>query len=117
MSDFNAKIGDEGEPQCGVLQLAKEKSKARKQKKKQEDEKRLKRDIQRKIRRDKKAWLERECKKINQCNESRKSKELFEQIKKVQTRKFTPTIHCINEKNGQTITEPENALKRWHEYV
>jgi len=54
-----------------VLQLAKAKSKARKENN-HEEYKRLKRDIQSKIRRDKKNWLEQEYAKINEYNEARK---------------------------------------------
>ena len=98
-----------------MLELAKEKSRARKENK-TEEYRRLKKDIQRKVRRDKNRWLEQECAKINEHNENRKSKELFEQIKKVQTKKFTARNHCINDKDGNTLTEPEEVLKRWHEY-
>ena len=98
-----------------VLQLAKDKSRARKENK-YERYTELKREIQRKIRRDKRTWLEKECSKITESNEKRRSKTLFDQIKKVQTKAFSPRNHCINDKSGLTLSEPEEALKRWHEY-
>ena len=34
----------------------------------------------------------------------------------MQSRKFTARNHCINDKEGHTLSEPEEALRRWHEY-
>ena len=62
-----------------VILLAEKKSEARKFKRESEYKK-LKREIKTKIRRDKKKWLEHECAKINEHNENRKSRELFQQV-------------------------------------
>ena len=59
-----------------VIDLAKQKSDARKCNRKDEYHQ-LKREIKSKIRRDKKDWLAQECAKINEHNENRKSRELF----------------------------------------
>ena len=76
----------------------------------------LKREIKRKIRRDKKDWLAQECAKINEHNENRKSRELFEQVRSVKQSKFQAKNQCINKSDGTTLTEPEEILNRWHEY-
>ena len=98
-----------------VVELAKQKSQARKSGRK-EEYKKLKRMIKNKIRRDKKNWLEEECAKINEHNEYRRSRELFQQIKKIQSTKFQSRNECINSKDGITLTEPEHIMNRWNEY-
>ena len=99
-----------------VFQLAKDKSQARKNSNK-EEYKRLKKEIRAKIRRDKVDWLARECSQITEANMERKSKKLFQQIKKV---KNVSHVHVktqsINAKDGTTLTEIEDILNRWHEY-
>ncbi|GFR65263.1 endonuclease-reverse transcriptase [Elysia marginata] len=76
----------------------------------------LKKEIQMKLRRDKNSWLEQECAKISKWNEKRKSKELFDQVKSIQSKKFSPKNLCINDVNGQALTEPDKVLKRWNSY-
>lgn len=98
-----------------VMELAKEKSNARKSGKR-EEYLRLKREIKSKIRRDKKDWLEQECAKINEHNEKGKARELFQQIRSVKHNKFQAKNQCINAQDGTTLTEPEDILKRWQEY-
>ena len=99
-----------------VMELAKRKSEARKQKNWIEH-KQLKREIQSKLRRDEKDYLEKECAKVTECNQERKSREMFEQITKIKT---TSTIkaqnQCISNKKGETLTETKDILTRWHEY-
>ena len=99
-----------------VFQLAKEKSKARTQNK--SEYKRLKKEVRQKIRRDKVAWLEFECSQITQANIERKSKQLFQQIKKVKSNTSHVRNQCINNKDGKTLTEIEmkDVLQRWNEY-
>ena len=94
-----------------VFQLAKEKSKARKN----NDVckyKRLKKEVRQKIRRDKIAWLENECSQITTANLERKSKKLFQQIKKVTTNSTYVRNQCINSTDGVTLTEMEDILNR-----
>ncbi|GFR96129.1 endonuclease-reverse transcriptase [Elysia marginata] len=55
--------------------------------------------------------------KINEWNEKRKSKELFDQIKSIQSKKFSSKNICINDVNGQALTEPDEVLKRWNSYM
>ena len=100
-----------------VYRLAEEKSKAKKQGK-TEEYKKLKTEVRAKVRRDKAEWLEKECAKITEANMERKSKKLFDQIKKVKnTSSRSNNSQCsINDKNGKTLTEEVVVLERWHEY-
>ena len=74
----------------------------------------LKWEIKCKLRRDKINCLKKESAKINEHNENRKPRELFEQIKKLK-KTFTARNQYINDDNGKTLTKPEAILKRWHE--
>ena len=98
-----------------VLDLAKKKSLARKQNK-GDDYHQLKREIQTKIRRDKREWLAAECEKINDFNMQKKSREMYQQIRKMKSAPSKPNQLCINDKYGKTLSEPEDILKRWNEY-
>ena len=77
---------------------------------------RLKRGIQRLIRRDKNVWLENECAQIDEYDRLGKAKELYNKIKVVKKRPFHANQACINDKNSNAVTDPEKVLKRWHEY-
>ena len=85
---------------------------------KTEEYNRLKKEVRAKVRRDRAEWLENECAKITEANMERKSKKLFDQIKKVKktSSKSNNSQSSINDKNGKTLTEEEDVLKRWHEY-
>ncbi|GFS27966.1 endonuclease-reverse transcriptase [Elysia marginata] len=84
-----------------VIELAKQKSRARKNGNK-EKYMMLKKEIQMKLKRDKKSWLEQECAKMHEWNEKRKSKELFDQVKSIQSKKFSSKNICINDVNALT---------------
>ena len=98
-----------------VLNLAKEKSQARKSNDKAEYE-RLRREVKRKLRRDKAEWLEKECSKITEANSERKSKEIFDQIKKLKPVNFQAKSLSMNTKECKTLTETKDVLNIWHEY-
>ena len=98
-----------------AFQLAKDKSQARKDNNKAEY-KRLKKEVRQKIRRDKVAWLEKECSEITAANIERKSKKLFQQIKKIKTKPFQARNQSINTKDGMTLTEMGDVLNRWCQY-
>ncbi|GFR65819.1 hypothetical protein ElyMa_005541200 [Elysia marginata] len=74
----------------------------------------LKKEIQIKLRRDQKSRLDQECAKINEWKEKRKFKELFDQIKSLQSKKFSTKNICINDVIGQALTD--EVLKRWNSY-
>ena len=92
-----------------------EKKKARKENKVAEY-KRLKREIKRQIRSEKREWLEKECSKITAANEHRKSKEVFQQICKVKGQSIHIQNQCVKNKEGKTLTEKEEILSQWHNY-
>ena len=98
-----------------ILQLSRDKRKARIENKK-EEYKKIKKEIRKKIRKEKREWLEQECAKITTANEQRKSKELFQQIKKVKGDKLYSRNQCIKDKDGNTLTDAKDVLNRWHDY-
>ncbi|GFR72811.1 reverse transcriptase [Elysia marginata] len=116
-----------------VIELTAKKSLARRTGK-QNEYQALEREIESKFRRDKKHLLEEEYARINERNEKRKSRELYEQIKVVKKSCFRVRNQCISDKNWGTllfstvilpspennykypITEPEEILQRWNEY-
>ena len=72
-------------------------------------------EFQRIARRDKKAFLSDQCKKIKESNRMGKTRDLFKKI-----RDTKGTFHAkkgtIKDKNCMDITEAE-AIKRWQEYT
>ena len=78
--------------------------------------KRLRNEIQRLIRRDKNSWLENECKALDQYDRTGKARQLFEKVRKVKKTPFKAKQACINDTQGNIITEQEPALERWREY-
>ena len=75
----------------------------------------LKREIQRKMRRDKCIWLEEECAIVEKAHNLRKSKEMFQQIRKIKL-KHTANQISVNDKDGNAINEPRKGMERWCEY-
>ena len=75
--------------------------------------KRLRNEVQRLIRRDKNSWLENECKALDRIG---KARQLFEKVRKVKKTPFKAKQACINDAQGNIITEQEPALDRWREY-
>ena len=67
-------------------------------------------------RRDKKAFLSKQCKEIEENNRMGKTRDLFKK-----TRHTKGTFHAkmgtIKERNGIGLTEAENIKKRWQEYT
>ena len=68
--------------------------------------------FQRLARRDKKAFLIAQCKKIEENNKKGKTRDLF---KKVRNTKgiFHAKMGSIKDRNGIELTEAENIKKRW----
>jgi hypothetical protein len=50
-----------------------------------------------------------ECSKIHERNEQRKSKELFEQVRKVQKKKVNANQMSVNDRAGNTLKDPEGV--------
>ena len=71
-------------------------------------------EFQRIARRDKKAFLSDQCKKIEENNRMGKTRDLFKKI-----RDTKGTLHAkmglIKDRNGMDLTEAEDIKKRWQE--
>ena len=78
--------------------------------------KNLNAEFQRIARRDKKAFLTDQCKEIEENNRMGKTRDLFKKI-----RDTKGTLHAkigtIKDRNGMSLTEPEDIKKRWQEYT
>ena len=76
----------------------------------------LKAEFQRIARRDKKAFLNEQCKEIEENNRMGKTRGL---VKK--TGDIKGTLHArkgtIKDRNGKDLTEAEEVKKRWQEYT
>ena len=98
-----------------ALQIAEKKEK-RKAKGEKERYTHLNAEFQRIERRDKKAFLNEQCKEIEGNNRMGKTRNL---LKKIRDTKgiFHAKIDTIKNRNGMDLTEAENIKKRWQEYT
>jgi len=73
-------------------------------------------EFQRIARRDKKAFLNDQCKEAEENNRMGKTRDLFKKI-----RDTKGTFHVkkgtIKDRNGMNLTEAEDIKKRWQEYT
>ena len=73
-------------------------------------------ELQRIARKEKKALLSEQCKKIEENNGMRKTRDLFEKI-----RNTKGTLHAkmgsIKDRNSMDLTEAEDIKKKWQEYT
>ena len=67
-------------------------------------------------RRDKKAFLSKECKEIEENNRMGKTRDLFKKIRDTK-RTFHAKMGTIKDRNGMDLTEAEDIKKRWQEYT
>ena len=73
-------------------------------------------EFQRIARRDKKAFLNDQCKEIEENNRMGKIRDLFKKI--IDTKgKFQARMGLIKERNGIDITEAEDIKKTWQQYT
>ena len=67
-------------------------------------------------RRDKKAFLNEECKEIEGNNRMEKTRDLFKKIRDIRGI-FHAKMCSIKDGNGMDLTEAEDIKKRWQEYT
>ena len=73
-------------------------------------------EFQRTARRDKKAFLSDQCKKIEENKRIGKTRDLFKKIRDTQGT-FNAMTGTIKDRNGMDLTEAEDINKRWQEYT
>ena len=78
--------------------------------------KHLNAEFQRIARRDKKAFLNDQCKEIEENNRMGKTSDLFKIIRDTKGT-FHAKMGSIKDRNGMNLTEAEDINKRWKEYT
>jgi len=73
-------------------------------------------EFQRIARRDKKAFLSNQCKKIEENNRIGKTTDVFKKIRD-SNGTFHAKIGSIKHRSGMDLTEAEDIKKRWQEYT
>ena len=73
-------------------------------------------EFQRIARRDKKAFLSKQCKEIEENNRVGKTRDLFKKIRDIKGR-FHAKMGSIKDRNGMDLTEAEDIKKRRQEYT
>ena len=73
-------------------------------------------EFQRIARRDKKAFLSDQCKKLDEKNRMRKTRDLFKKIRDIKGT-FHAKMGTIKGRNLMDLTEAEDIKKRWQEYT
>ena len=99
----------------GVLQIA-EKKRETKGKGEKERYTYLNEEFQRIARRDKKAFLNDQCKEIEENNRMGKTRDLLNKIRDTKAT-FHAKMGTIKDRNGMDLREAENIKKRWQEYT
>ena len=75
--------------------------------------KKLRSEIQKTIRADKRAWLDEQCSLVGEYDRLHKSKSLFRQIKETKNKNIQSTHLPMKDKNKNTLTDKEEILNRW----
>ena len=73
-------------------------------------------EFQRIARRDAKAFLNDQCKEIEENNGVGKTRDLFKKIRDTKG-SFHAKMGSIKDRNGMDLTEAEDIKKRWQEYT
>ena len=94
-----------------ALQIAVERREVKSQGEK-ERYKHLNAEFQRIARRDKKAFLSDQCKRIEENNRMGKTRDLFKKIRDTKGI-FHAKMSLIKDRNGMDLTEAEDIKKRW----
>ena len=98
-----------------VLHIAVKRSEV-KSKGEKERYKHLNAEFQRIVRRDKKAFLNDQCKEIEENSTMGKTRDLFKKIRDTKG-KFHAKMDSKKDRNGMDLTEAEDIKKRWQEYT
>ena len=98
-----------------ALQIAVKRREA-KSKGEKERYKHLNAEFQRIARRDKKAFLNDQCKEIEENNRMGKTRDLFKKIRDTKGT-FHAKMRLIKDRNAMDLTEAEDIQKRWQEYT
>ena len=98
-----------------ALQIS-EKSREAKGKGEKERYTHLNAEFPRIARRDKKAFLSKQCKKIEENNRIGKTRYLFKKITDTKGT-YHAMMDTIKDRNGMDLTEAEDIKKRWQEYT
>ena len=73
-------------------------------------------EFQRIARRDKKAFINGQCKEREENSSMGKTRDLFKKIRDTKGT-FHTKMGMINNRNGMDLTEAEDIKKRWQEYT
>ena len=73
-------------------------------------------EFQRIVRRNRKAFLSDQCKKIQENNRMGKTRDLLQKIRNTKGT-FHAKMDTIKDRNGMDLTEAEDIKKRWQEYA
>ena len=73
-------------------------------------------EFQRTARRDKKAFLNDQCKEIEENNRMGKTRALFKKIRDTKEM-FHAKMGTVKDRKGMELTEAEDIRKRWQEYT
>ena len=73
-------------------------------------------EFQRTARRDKKAFLSDQCKKIEENNRKGNTRDLLNKIRDTKGT-FHAKMSKVKDRNGMDLTEAEDTKKRWQEYT
>ena len=98
-----------------TLQIA-EKRREAKDKGEMERYTHLNAEFQRIARRDKKAFLNDQCKEIEENNRMGKTRDLFKKMRDTKGT-FHAKMGAIKDRNDMDLTEAEDIKKRWQEYT
>ena len=98
-----------------ALQIA-EKRREAKDKGDRERYTKLNAEFQRTAKRDKKGFLNEQCKEIEENNRMGKTRDLFKKIGDIRGT-FHVRLVTIKDRNGKDLTKVEEIRKRWQEYT
>ena len=73
-------------------------------------------DFQRIAQRDKKAFFNEQCIKLEENNRRGKTRELFRKIGDIKGT-FCPKVSIVNDINSRDLVDTEEIKKRWKEYM